>query len=148
MAMRKIQKALLIGAFCCAPLVPSVAHAEPKPTRTQVQAVLDYTSKVLASTSTWYKKPLVDRLQDIQAARGFESQAEATFGTSLATPWKDCRMLAISNKFYLLAMNDIALIVEGRRKISDPSDMFAPMFGSVTLGEAKNSCERYLHSLP
>jgi hypothetical protein len=133
---------IAICMFCtnaiCAPKKPAYADAEK---------MLAYFDHVIASTGSWSKKSLNERIGALRESEAIVTKAEKLFGTSPLDPGTSCREAAIYLKFYILSLNDIALLIEGRTTVRDASDLLAPVYQAVHLGERRGWCFDYVNSL-
>lgn len=131
-------KTLLI-ALCLAGAA-SGAFAQKKPAYDEARAIYDELGKPVAQTSIWFRKPLQERIQAARSADELVKRAERLWGTAAIGPGSACRKAAIGMKFYVLNLNDLALLAEGRRTLSSPSDLLAPSFHAVQFGQDKAAC--------
>jgi hypothetical protein len=118
------------------------AQAQKKPSYADARKLYEEIDKSLSATGLWYKKPLQERIRGRQSASALIERAEKLMG-----PSSRCREAAIFMHDYLGSLNDFALVVEGRRQISNPHELFAPMFNAVVFGEKKVACYEEVEAL-
>lgn len=116
------------------------------PSYKEARAIYDQLGVPVSATGLWHTKPLPERLAALREAEAFVAKTEKVFGGGQVGDSAACRSAAIARKFYVIQMNDLALIMEGRRNAT-PSDVFSPMFNSVSFGEHKAFCYHYVESL-
>lgn len=92
---------------------------------------------------SWCKKRQAERTEEIGRADAFVRQAERLFGTAMNRPSSVCRAAAITRKAYLMGLNDMAVVSEGR-PVRRPSDLLAPMVQAVDFGQDAARCLDYL----
>ena len=146
MVNMKTVASLLLTAASLAPIATAVS-AQNIPSYQAARAVYDAMDRTVGQTGGWSKKPLVDRLQAHDDAVKLAKKAELLFGTNLGAPSSSCWKAAIGMQFYISNMNDLALILEGKRTNVSPADLYAPMFTSLGFGEHKAACYQYVLSL-
>lgn len=116
------------------------------PTYKEARAIYDQLGTPVSATGLWHTKPLTERLAALREAEAFVTKTEKVFADAQAGDSAACRSAAIARKFYVIQMNDLALIMEGRRNAT-PADVFSPMTNSVSFGEQKAFCYHYVESL-
>lgn len=123
------------------------AAAQKPPSYRDARALYEQLGKPVAATGVWYKKPLAERIQAMKDADTLIKRAEAMFGTAVVGRFSACRSAAIAMKFYIIDLNDLALVMEGRRQITNAATLFAPSFNAVDFGEKKAACYEEIESL-
>jgi len=136
-----------IAAALAALMVIGHAQAQKAPSYKDARAVYDQLGKPVAATGVWNKKSLAERHQALRDADALVKRAESLFGTSPVGPFAACRSAAIALKFYVLNLNDLALVLEGRQQLTNAATLFAPSFNAVQLGEYKAACYEQVESL-
>lgn len=137
---RSMSLLLALGTLCAG------GSAYGAPAYKEARAIYDELARPVAQTPMWSRKPLPERVEALREADQLIARAEKAFGSSPVGDGAACRNAAISRKFYIIAMNDLALILEGR-PISGPHDLYAPMSVSVGFGEHKANCSAYVDGL-
>lgn len=140
--MKKIIVFVIASVFCA----PCFAD-QKKISYKAASAIYDELGKPLEATSTWLNKPLHERLEEAKKAEAFVEKTELVFGTAQNQDWSTCRAAAIYRKFYIYGLNDLALILEGKKTVTSPADLFAPLLNSESFGENKARCSDYVDSL-
>lgn len=124
----------------------SIAQAQPKASYAEARAIYDELGAPVAKTPIWFKKPIAERHKAVQDADALIRRAEKVWGTAAAGPNSACRAAAIAMKFYIIGLNDLALLVEGK-PVTTPATLFAPSFNAVNFGESKARCQEQVDSL-
>lgn len=132
--------AALALVFACLSASAAVTYEAARKLTDQMQSVV-------MSTQSWHSKPLADRIAAYRRADVLVADAERMFGTSPAGTFASCWRAAISMKFYVINLNDMALLFEGRKQLTGPADLFAPMYASFEYGDAYRTCKDQIETL-
>lgn len=119
--------------------------AETLPSYKDARNLYDQLGKPVAASGVWWKKPLPERQQALREADALAKRAESLFGTSRR--FAACRSAALAMKTFILDLNDLALVVDGRREIKNAVALFAPSFNAVAFGEHKAFCYEEVEAL-
>lgn len=117
---------LLLGGAACAQQQPSYKDA---------RKVWEQINQVLYDTGQWHKKALAERQKRLNAAQEISAKADRLW----AGPSR-CKEAASFMVDYVQSLNSFALVIEGRRSLDTPSDLYAPMFNAVVFGEKRAAC--------
>lgn len=101
----------------------------------------------LAATGGWNKKPLATRNEAFERAIRLEGSVKKLLGNGLVSPRAACRNAAIHHRYYVKNLNDAALVIEGKKSLETPADLYAPMFHSVQFGQSLAECHTAINSI-
>lgn len=134
--MKLILPALLLG-------LSMGAAAQTKPSYADARQVYDGIDKIQYATALWYKKPLQERLRLKREVNALADRAKQLFPDHAS----QCRAAAVFAASYVGALNDFALVAEGKRQFHEAHELYAPMHHAVSLGEKKAWCYQELEAL-
>lgn len=132
--------ALLSGAMvtCAASAAPTYAEA---------RKLIDEMHSYVAQVNIWDKKPLAERIQAYRRTEAIVTTAARMFGDNPLGPFGQCWAAANSLKFFVISMNDLALILEGHKRVYSGVDLYSPMFISFGFGEEYRTCREQIEAL-
>lgn len=135
----------LVALFAAAAIAPAVAQG--KPTYEQARRLTNAMRAVVAETGVWSKKPLPARIEAARAAKALVDETEKLLGSDPSGPFGQCRAAAIGMQTYVLNLNDLALLLEGRRQLNASVDLVMPQFFAFQFGEAYSACRDQIEAL-
>lgn len=100
---------------------------------------LDALREIVATTQAWEHLTPRERLNRIQSARELEASTLRLVPEN--SKYAECRDAATRGRFYVLALNDLALLLDGDRTVRAPSSLIAPSKNAVDFGRAMGLCE-------
>lgn len=120
--------------------------AQAAPSAAEARAIYEELARPISQAPQWNRKPLYERHEAVDQADQLIARAERAFGSSPVGDGAACRNAAISRKFFVIGLNDLALLLEGR-PLSSPHDLYGPMTVSVRFGEQLAACSAYINTL-
>jgi hypothetical protein len=120
------------------------SHAAPS--AGEARAIYEELGRPINQAPQWNRKPLYERHEAVEQADQLIARAERAFGSSPIGEGAACRNAAISRKFFVINLNDLTLLLEGRPLLS-PHALYAPMTVSVRFGEQLAACHSYIDRL-
>ena len=116
-------------------LTTGTAFAQQQPNYNQARQIWQQIDAVLGQTGRWHKMPLAERNKRLDAAVQLKTKA-----SSLWPGPSRCKEASSFMVDYIQSLNSFALVVEGKRSLDTPSDLYAPMFNAVVFGEKRAAC--------
>lgn len=123
------------------------AHAQKTPSYKEAREIYEQLGKPVAATGLWDKKPLSERLAAVKAADQLIARVEKLDGKGFGGPLSACKRAATAMKFYVMDLNDLALVWEGRSQVRNANTLFSPSFNAVNFGEMKAACYEEVEAL-
>jgi len=131
------------------PVVVGMAEAGKLLTRTEGEHLLETMETVVGQTGNWSRWPLQERLNAISQARAVVDIVDQRLSTGgIKNPQAQCRNAAIAMKFYVLNLNDLALLQERRSEASVAATLFPPSFNAFDFGKAFEVCRTVIEAMP
>lgn len=103
--------------------------------------------RVLSETGIWDKKTPEARIKAVRDAERLQADIEKMFGSAQVGEFAQCRAASIFMQAYVQNLNALTLILEGRRRVSSSSDLFAPAFEAFQFGDAYRACQEAVETL-
>lgn len=105
------------------------------PSYSDARKVYDEINNALYANGLLYKKPLPERTKVVQAAGALVEKTQRLWpGPSR------CKEAAAFMKDYIVNLNSFALMLEGKRSVQAPAELYGAMFNAVVFGEKRAAC--------
>ncbi|WP_447776346.1 hypothetical protein [Variovorax boronicumulans] len=118
------------------------SQALAAPSYSEARKVYDEINNSLFANGLLYKKPLPERIKVVQAA---DQLVEKT--KRLWPSMSRCREAAVFMRDYIGNLNSFALMLEGKRTVQAPAELYGAMFNAVVFGEKRAACYEEVESL-
>ncbi len=129
-------------SFALLLLAVGSANAQQSPTKAQARQVWEKIEAVLPQTGGWEKLAPAERQKRLDVALEVNARASQLWRGPSA-----CKFAASSMVDYVRTLNGFALVIEGKRGLDTPADLYAPMFKAVQFGEHRAACQEEVAGL-
>ncbi len=120
--------------------------SQAAPNVAEARAIYDELGRTVPQAQQWSRKPPRERDAALHQADQLIARAERVFGSAQVGDGAVCRAAAISRKFFVIGLNDLAALLEGR-PLTSPHDLYGPMTVAARFGEQLAGCGAYVEGL-